>query len=118
VGAAAGAVVLVVVVLAYTRAGRFAPPQVFFRVSSYLLYGLAIVFIGQGIAALQVAGAAPAHRIGLPSVPFLGFHPTIETISAQLLLIMLAVVAYVWSKRQAGEGPGRGQSATAATAKA
>ena len=73
------------IVLAYTRAGRFAPPQVFFRVSSYLLYGLAIVFVGQGIAALQVAGAAPAHRIGLPSVPSLGVYPTIETCAAQAL---------------------------------
>jgi high-affinity iron transporter len=98
-GAAAGAVLLVIIVLAYTRAGRFAPPQVFFRVSSYLLYGLAVVFVGQGIAALQVAGVFPAHRIGLPSLPAIGFHPTIETISAQLLLIGLAVVALVVNKR-------------------
>lgn len=99
VGALAGAVALVALVMIYTRAGKFAPPQVFFRVSSYLLYGLAIVFAGQGIAALQMAGAAPAHRITLPSIPVLGFYPTIETISAQLLLIGLAVVAYLWNKR-------------------
>lgn len=99
VGALAGAVALVVLVMIYTRAGKFAPPQVFFRVSSYLLYGLAIVFAGQGIAALQMAGAAPAHRIMLPSIPVLGFYPTIETISAQLLLIGLAVVAYLVNKR-------------------
>jgi high-affinity iron transporter len=99
VGALAGAVALVVLVMIYTRAGKFAPPQVFFRVSSYLLYGLAVVFAGQGIAALQMAGAAPAHRIALPSIPVLGFYPTIETISAQLLLIGLAVGAYLWNKR-------------------
>lgn len=115
VGAAAGAVVLVIIVLVYTRAGRFAPPQVFFRVSSYLLYGLAIVFVGQGLAALQVAGAAPAHRIALPSLPVIGFYPTLETITAQALLILLAGFAYVWSKRHVDAGPGPG--ATAAPAK-
>jgi high-affinity iron transporter len=104
-GAAAGAVLLVIIVLAYTRAGRFAPPQVFFRVSSYLLYGLAVVFVGQGIAALQVAGAFPAHRIGLPSLPAIGFYPTIETISAQLLLIGLAVVALVVNRKRTEPGP-------------
>ena len=105
VGAAAGAVLLVVIVLAYTRAGRFAPPQVFFRISSYLLYGLAVVFVGQGIAALQVAGVAPAHRIGLPSLPAIGFHPTIETVSAQLLLLGLALVALLVNNKRAEPGP-------------
>jgi len=56
VGVAAGALALVALVVVYTRAGRFAPPQIFFQVSSYLLYGLAVVFAGQGIAALQTAG--------------------------------------------------------------
>ncbi len=102
VGALAGAVALIALVVLYTRAGKFAPPQVFFRVSSYLLYGLAIVFAGQGVAALQMAGAAPAHRITLPSVPVLGFYPTIETISAQLLLIALALVAYRMNKHPSG----------------
>lgn len=99
VGAIVGAVALVILVMVYTRAGKFAPPQVFFRVSSYLLYGLAVVFAGQGIAALQMAGAAPAHRITLPSIPVLGFYPTIETIAAQFILVALAVGAYLWNRR-------------------
>ncbi|HVK65963.1 MAG TPA: FTR1 family protein, partial [Polyangium sp.] len=105
VGAAVGAVVLVIIVAAYTRAGRFAPPQVFFRISSYLLYGLAVVFIGQGLSALQMAGVVPAHRVGLPSVPVVGFYPTLETITAQLSLLALAVGAYVWNKRSPAAGP-------------
>lgn len=105
VGAAVGAVVLVIIVATYTRAGRFAPPQVFFRISSYLLYGLAVVFIGQGLAALQMAGVVPAHRVGLPSVPVIGFYPTLETITAQLILLALAVGAYVWNKRSPEPGP-------------
>ncbi|MRG96040.1 FTR1 family protein [Polyangium spumosum] len=116
VGAGVGAVLLVILVVAYTRAGRFAPPQVFFRISSYMLYGLAVVFVGQGLSALQMAGVVPAHRVGLPSVPVLGFYPTLETITAQLVLIALAVGAYVWNKRSPEAGPPT-RTATPAAAK-
>jgi high-affinity iron transporter len=97
-GALAGAVLLVAIVAIYTRAGRFAPPQVFFRVSSILLYGLAVVFAGQGIAALQMAGVLPVHSLPAPSIPALGVHPTIETTAVQLLLVALAL-AGTWVQR-------------------
>jgi high-affinity iron transporter len=101
VGAACGAVLLVALVLVYSRAGRFTPPQVFFKISSYLLYALAVVFAGQGIAALQTVGALPMHPLGSFRVPALGIHPTIETCAAQAALIGLAIAAYVIGKRQA-----------------
>ncbi len=99
VGALGGAVVLAVIVLAYSRAGRFAPPQLFFKISSYLLYALAVVFIGQGIAALQLTGTAPIHPLSIPSVPALGLHPTVETCAAQLVLITLAAIAWIRSRK-------------------
>jgi len=102
VGALGGAVVLAAIVLAYSRAGRFAPPQVFFKVSSYLLYALAVVFIGQGIAALQLTGTAPIHPIAIPSVPALGIHPTIETCAAQLVLIAIAAIAAILNAKNSG----------------
>ncbi len=97
-GAGAGAAALVVLVVAYSRAGRFAPPQLFFKISSYLLYGLAVVFAGQGIAALQVVGVAPLHTFRFVGVPWLGIYPTLETCAAQLLMIGLAVVAALVSQ--------------------
>jgi high-affinity iron transporter len=100
-GALVGTLVLVVLVFAYSRAGRFTPPQVFFRISSYLLYGLAVVFAGQGVAALQTVGVLPLHPIGGLRVGALGIHPTMETWAAQLLLLGAAVAAYVLGKRQA-----------------
>jgi high-affinity iron transporter len=104
VGALGGAVILAVIVFAYSRAGRFAPPQVFFKVSSYLLYALAVVFIGQGIAALQLTGTLPIHPLAIPSLPALGVHPTIETCTAQLVLLALAAYAWVRSARK-GRAP-------------
>lgn len=98
-GAAAGAVILVALVTAYSRAGRFAPPQLFFRVSSYLLYALAVVFAGQGVAALQLSGFVSIHALRVPSVPALGLHPTLETSMAQAALLLLALLAYLVNRR-------------------
>ncbi|KYF76511.1 hypothetical protein BE17_26900 [Sorangium cellulosum] len=105
VGAAAGAVVLVAVVAAYTRAGRFAPPQVFFRISSYLLYTLAVIFAGQGVAALQMAGKVPVHALPFRGVPALGIFPTAETLAAQLLLVILALVGILAQRRETNAAP-------------
>ena len=98
-GAVAGAVILVVLVMAYSRAGRFAPPQVFFKVSSYLLYTLAVVFAGQGVAALQLCGIVPIHAVRIPSLPALGVYPTLETCLAQGALLLLALVAFLVNRR-------------------
>lgn len=105
VGIGAAAVVLALLVLAYTRAGRFAPPQLFFRISSYLLYGLAVVFVGQGLAALQTTGVVPLHPVHLPSLGALGVYPTVETYVAQLALISAAVVAEILSRRKTPTTP-------------
>jgi high-affinity iron transporter len=92
-GAFIGAALLVGLVLAYGRAGRFAPPRSFFAFSTLLLYALAVVFAGQGISALQTTGHLPLHPIGLPHLPALGVYPTIETYAAQATLIALALAA-------------------------
>jgi high-affinity iron transporter len=118
-GAAAGAVLLVALVVAYSRAGRFAPPQVFFKVSSYLLYALAVIFAGQGVAALQLTGMLPIHALAVPSVPALGVHPTLETCAAQGVLVVLAVLALVLDRRAPSPPrPGDNGNAPAMAAKA
>lgn len=113
-GIGAGAVLLTALVLAYTRAGRFAPPQIFFRVSGTLLYTLAVVFVGQGLAALQTAGVAPLHPLPIPSLPALGIYPTVETCAGQLLLVALAAYGAVAARR--GAETNRPPSRVAATA--
>jgi high-affinity iron transporter len=94
-GAVLGLVLLVGLVIAYGRAGKFAPPQSFFAFSSFLLYALAVVFAGQGIAALQTAGLVPLHPARLPYLPALGVYPTIETYAVQGVLVGLAVGAFL-----------------------
>jgi high-affinity iron transporter len=110
VGAFGGAVALVALVAAYSRAGKFAPPQVFFKISSYLLYALAIIFAGQGIAALQLTAVLPIHPLPIPSIPALGVFGTLETCLAQGILLALAIFGAAVTARHgaAPAGPSGG----------
>jgi high-affinity Fe2+/Pb2+ permease len=57
------------------------------------------------VAALQLTGMLPIHALGVPSVPALGVHPTLETCAAQGVLVALAVVALVLERRARVETP-------------
>jgi high-affinity iron transporter len=102
IGGLCGMALLVGLVVAYGRAGKFAPPRSFFAFSTMLLYGLCIVFAGQGIAALQTTGLLPLHPVRLPQLPSLGVYPTIETYAVQTALIGLAVIAFFLRKTPSG----------------
>ncbi len=94
-GALLGTALLVALVVAYGRAGRFAPPRSFFAFSTVLLYALAVVFSGQGISALQTTGYLPLHPVRLPNLPALGIYPTVETYVVQATLVLLALGAAI-----------------------
>jgi high-affinity iron transporter len=61
----------------------------FFSAMSLLLALLAVVFAGQGIAALQEAGAVGTSPVAFFSLPILGIHPTLESLGAQLLAAVI-----------------------------
>jgi high-affinity iron transporter len=100
VGALLGVAALIGIVVAYGRAGKFAPPQSFFAFSSGLLYALAVVFAGQGIAALQTTGHLPFHPVKLPHLPALGVYSTVETYAVQATLVLLAIGAAIVLRSQ------------------
>jgi high-affinity iron transporter len=68
----------------------------FFSASSVLLAIMAVVFAGQGIAALQEAGKLAASRVDFPSVPLLGIYPNLQGLTLQLLLVTIIVVGFVY----------------------
>ncbi len=93
--------VLAVVGVAILRYGVRLPLRPFFLVTSVLLYYMAFKFVGTGIHALQVAGVVPAtFSRYLPSWQFVGLFPTVETTLVQGLLVLLAVGAVLWLRRQ------------------
>jgi high-affinity iron transporter len=68
-----------------------------FMATSFLLYGLAVVFAGQGIASFQESGVIGATFVShVPTVPMLGLYPTIQTLVAQGILLILAMAAVIF----------------------
>lgn len=79
------------------KAALLLPFRFFFSVTSALLYGLAIVFLGQAIVELQAAGwIASIYLPGFPQISWLGIAPSAQSLGAQalLLLLPLAWLAY------------------------
>jgi high-affinity iron transporter len=99
-GILAGAVALVVVYVAINRFGVKLPLQPFFAVTSAMLYYMAFVFAGKGIADLQEAGLVRTSVVEwAPRVPVLGIYPTVQSLALQLLLVVLLLVAVAWLQR-------------------
>jgi len=72
----------------------------FFAVTGVILYYMAFVFAGKGIAELQGAGILPLTVIeGAPRIPVFGVYPTVESLIVQGLLLALAIVAAVRALR-------------------
>jgi high-affinity iron transporter len=99
-GLLVGAVVLVAVYLAINRFGVKIPLRPFFAVTSAMLYYMAFVFAGKGIADLQEAGLIRMTVLEwAPRVPVLGIYPTAQSLALQGLLIALVLFALVWLQR-------------------
>ncbi|MBM4127667.1 MAG: c-type cytochrome [Nitrospira sp.] len=74
----------------------------FFAVASTLLAIMAVIFVGNGIAALQEAGVLDVTKIHFVSLPLLGIHPTVQTLVPQALILALIAVG-LWANRTKAE---------------
>ncbi len=99
-GIAAGAVGLVAIYLLVNQLGLRVAMKPFFAVTGVMLYYMAFVFAGKGVAELQGAGIIPLTVIeGAPRIPVFGVYPTVESLIVQGLLVALAIVAAIWAMR-------------------
>jgi high-affinity iron transporter len=97
-GMALGAVGLVAVYVLINQLGLRVAMKPFFAVTGAMLYYMAFVFAGKGVAELQGAGLVPLTVIEhAPRVPMLGIYPTVESLIVQGLLLVLALVAGAWA---------------------
>jgi len=101
IGLAGGALALVALAWLVIRLSVRLPLALFFGASSLLIAVLAVVFAGQGVAALQAAGRLPVSPLDLPSVPLLGIYPNMQGIVLQLLLLALIVGGYFYLRGSA-----------------
>ncbi len=105
-GIAGGSVALAVTFIVLSRAAVRIPVGKFFAATTVLLYGLAVVFVGQGVASFQESGWVAATFIAhLPTIQVLGFFPTVQTIAAQAVLLAIAAAAFIVPRRRAAREP-------------
>jgi high-affinity iron transporter len=97
IGLVVGAVLLAVVYFALNRFGVRLPLRPFFAVTSTFLYFMAFIFAGKGVAELQAGRVVGTTFVGwAPRASALGIYPTLETMLAQSVLVLLALVALAW----------------------
>ena len=96
-GLLSGSATLAVIFTLFWWFGLRIPLRPFFAVTSALLYYMALVFAGTGIKELQEANILPRTMIpGFPHADLIGLYPTVETLTAQGVLIALLLFA-LWS---------------------
>jgi high-affinity iron transporter len=98
----AGAAALGVVVFAILKIGLKIPLKYFFSTTGALLYVLALAFAGQGVKELQAAGWMSVTPLSfLPQIDLLGIYPTLETMLAQGVVVLVLIGAMLWLSRTA-----------------
>jgi len=76
------------------------PLRQFFAVTGGLMFVLAIIFAGKGIAALQGAGLIISSPVSFFRIDLLGIYPNLQGLLVQLGLIILAII--LWNKKSTG----------------
>ncbi|HEU4878400.1 MAG TPA: FTR1 family protein, partial [Gemmatimonadaceae bacterium] len=89
-GIVVGFAALAVIFTLFYKFGVKIPMRPFFTVTSILLYYMAFVFIGKGIRELQEGNVVGITVLpGMPSIPSMGIFPSMETLVAQGILLLL-----------------------------
>lgn len=101
-GVMLGAVALIALYVAIMRLGLRLPMKLFFAVTGLLLYYMAFVFAGKGIAELQegrIVGTTVIPSLQWLRLPALGIYPTVQSLTIQGVLLVLAILALVYTLR-------------------
>jgi high-affinity iron transporter len=88
------AIVVVFAFLVLRFSTRLPIPQLF-KISSFVMGVLAIILTGKGIHSFQEVGKVPIHGFQMIRIELLGIFPTVESIAAQLIVLLVVVV--IWN---------------------
>jgi high-affinity iron transporter len=96
-GLAVGFVLLAVIALVIRATSVKLPMRLFFKCSGIFLFGLAVVFAGNGVFELQNAGILITTNLRWMGggLPWAGLYPNLQVVSIQGLLVASAVLAWV-----------------------
>ncbi|WP_068092672.1 cytochrome c/FTR1 family iron permease [Novosphingobium rosa] len=107
-GAGSAVLLLGLVAWAMLRYSRDLPIAKFFAYSAWLMALLTIVLAGKGVAALQEAGIIDIAPLGGGiRVSMLGIFPTVQSMGAQLLMIVAVAGGFILNRRRAVEATTR-----------
>lgn len=96
-GILVGALALVVIFLVIRLGSLRIPLKPFFIGTSILMYYLAFVFAGEAITELQAGAMISASSVsGFPIISFFGIYPTVESLTAQGLLLLATAIGLIW----------------------
>ncbi len=96
-GLALGTLLLAIIAIVLRASSVRLPMRPFFKATGFLLFGMAVVFAGNGVFELQNAGlvkVTPVDWIGL-GIPSLGLHPNVQTMVIQGFLLVGALLTLV-----------------------
>ncbi|MCO5274287.1 MAG: cytochrome c/FTR1 family iron permease [Flavobacteriales bacterium] len=97
-GIGVAAVLLVLIGGAILKYSVRLPIGPFFAVTGWMLALMAVVFSGNGVAALQEAGVFDATFVRFITVPVLGIHPTVQGLVTQACVLALVLGVVVWGR--------------------
>lgn len=98
-GLTTGVVILAVIAAILLRTTARLPISQFFAASSALVAVLAIVLIGKGVAALQEAGMLEVTPVPVPRIDLLGFYPSQQTLTAQVIVLFIVIISFGFNLR-------------------
>lgn len=94
-----GVIALASFYFAYKFGAVKIPIKPFFIITGLLLYTLAFIFAGEGVNKLQIAGVVSSTEIlYVPVIGSLGIYPTLQTVSAQLILVIALITALLYQR--------------------
>ncbi len=86
-------IILIIFAFAFRFIVKLIPVRFIFRVLSILIFVMTFKMLGVSIQKLQLLGYMSQHSIeGLPTLSWIGFYPSFETIIAQVILIILILI--------------------------
>ncbi|WP_342542915.1 FTR1 family protein [Paenisporosarcina sp. FSL H8-0542] len=91
--------ILVATAFFFARASKKIPLHLFFGVATVFIYLLAFKIIGASLHTLQLTNVLPTHIISnLPVINFIGFYPSVETLTGQVILLILIAGTIIYKK--------------------
>lgn len=91
-GMLAATVLLVVLSIVIFKLAMRVPVGMFFKVNAAIMFALAVIFAGRGIAALQETGSIVSIPLNLPEATWLGIYADGVTLASQAAVIGLIVL--------------------------